>query len=104
METFPKFIISLCLILVIAIGGLLWYTPLHGSMMYLTPDIYRCTLQEINENNMEQFQSGDTKIITCLYKCKDANNSWLWLESEKGGDGCKFIKTMHKTELKQMNE
>ena len=63
------------------------------------PDRYECELKWINENTLGQFRNNQPEIITCVYKCQDANGRFDWIDWAKDDRGCKFRKRMYKTDI-----
>ena len=49
------------------------------------PDRYECELKWINENTLGQFRNNQPEIITCVYKCQDANGRFDWIDWAKEG-------------------
>ena len=58
--------------------------------------LYRCKLQWIYENHLEQFRFNEPKTLTCVYRCQGFSSHFRWLEKQSP-KGCKFNKTLHKT-------
>ena len=99
MGIFEKTILYVCAVLITLVAGLLMVQPLHASLKLLKPNIFDCVLQSADENNIEQFMNDEPRTLTCTYKCKDAKGKWRWAEQQSNKDGCKFNKTLYKTEL-----
>ena len=99
-------IILLIVSSIIMVSGLLMISyfsifGLHAKAFSILPkpDIFDCELQSLNENILEQFNLNEPEIITCMYKCKDSNGNWYWVEKTKDIRGCPYLKRMYKTEI-----
>ena len=108
LDKFSK-IINFLILFVLGIGVLLLISlfsifGLHAqsAKFYVPPnkDIYECDLQWVHENHLEQFELGEKRILTCVYKCQDTHGQFDWFERTWDEKGCKIHSRVYKTQAK----